>query len=276
MKKTVTIAVIISITMTMGVVAQGVTLEYKFEKGKTYRYRDILDAKSAQEMMGKEITSEIHGRNIVRVIGNGMNPDGSMTLIAVTDSAIVKVKAGGVDTTQIPWNIIGKKFRMDVAKTGKVSNFTAADTAEDDAGQMVQNQLGHYPILSANPVSDGSTWNAESVDTVMQKQFGGTIITSTQEVYTLTGKETKNGHGCYKITSAGNFTITGKGVAMGMDLLIDGSGKSKANIFFDPVRGIIVASEADVDIHMTVATTGQSPMVIPTSESMKVIRTLLQ
>jgi hypothetical protein len=260
----------------VGISAQGVKLEYKFEKGKIYRYQDILDAKSAQETMGQEIKSEMHGTNVVRVIGESVNPDGSMVLIASSDSAIMTVKAPGVDTTQILRNIIGKQFRMDIAKNGKVSNFTTVDVGESEEDQMFQNQLGHYPLLSENPVTEGSTWNAESIDTVQQKQFGGMLVTDTKEVYTVIGKEVKNGHDCFKIISTGKFTITGKGAMMEMDLHFDGSGKTDATIFFDPGQGIIVASETVVDMQMTVATTGQSPMVIPTTESMKIARTLLR
>jgi hypothetical protein len=225
--------------------------------------------------MGQEIKSEMHGTNVVRVVGERVNPNGSMVLIASTDSAVMTVKAPGVDTTQTPWNIIGKQFRMDVAKTGKVSNFTTVDIEESEEGRALQNQLGHYPLLSEVPVTEGSTWIAESVDTVKQKQFGGMLVTDTKEVYTLIGKEVKDGHNCFKIVSSGKFTITGKGAMMGMDLHFDGSGKTDATIFFDPGQGIVIASEAVVDMQMTVATTGQSPMVIPTTESMKISRTLL-
>jgi hypothetical protein len=276
MRRTLFIMMMPCIVLTMAGFAQGVKLEYKFGKEKTYRYRDVLDAKSSQEMMGQEIKSEMHGSNVVRVVGESVNSDGSMVLIASTDSAVMTIKAPGVDTTQIPWSIIGKRFRMLVAKNGKVSNFLSVDAQENDDGQTVQNQLGHYPLLSDTAVSEGSTWNAESVDTITQKQFGGILVTDTKELYTVVGKEMNNGYNCFKIISSGKFTITGKGSMMGMDLHFDGSGTSDATIFFDPVQGVVVASEAIVDMQMTVATTGQSPTVIPTSESMKISRTLLR
>ncbi len=275
MKKAVNIMLIMCVVMSMVVYAQGIKLEYKFEKGKTYRYRDILEAKSTQEMMGREIKTEIQGINVVRVMGDSLNPDGSMVLIASTDSAVMSVKAPGMDTTQTPTNVIGKKFRMNVAKNGRVSNFASLNVTEGEEGESMQNQLGHYPLLGENPVTIGSTWNASTIDTVEQKQFGGKLITDTKEEYKIVGKEMKNGYDCFTIASTGKFTIAGKGSMMGMDLHIEGTGKTDGMIFFNPAQGIVVASESNVDMEMTIATTGQTPMVIPTTQSMKITRSLI-
>ncbi len=276
MKKAVHIMLVVCVVMSMMVYAQGTKLEYKFEKGKIYRYCDIMEAKSTQEMMGQEVKTEMHGVNILRLVSDGVNPAGSNVLVASVDSAVISIKAPGVDTTRVPPNVVGRKFHMTLAKNGEVSNFKSIDTIEDDESQNLQSQLGHYPRLSQNTVIEGSTWNAAWIDTVEQKQFGGKLVTDTKEEYTLVGKESKNGYNCVKIASTGKFTITGKGSMMGMDLHIEGTGKTSGTIFFNPAQGIIIASESNIDMEMTVATTGQSSMVIPTTESMKIVRTLVQ
>lgn len=276
MKKVFNVMLVVCVIMSVAAHSQGIKLEYKFEKGKIYRYRDSLDAKSTQEMMGQEVKTEMRGMNVVRLIVDAVNPDGSLALIASTDSSVMTIKAPGMDTTQTPKGVIGKKFGMKLARNGKVSDFTAIDASADEGTETVRSQLGHYPRLSENPVSVGSTWNAASIDTVEQKQFGGKIITDTKEDYKITGKETKNGHDCFAISVAGSFTITGKGLMMGMELHFEGTGKTDGMIFFDPAQGVIVASESNLEMDMTVATTGQSQMVIPTTQTMKSVRALIQ
>ncbi len=276
MRNMVVTLLVFCVAATTLVHSQQVQLGYSYVKGTTYSYHDGMEGKTTQEVMGQEMKTEMVGSEIIRFQPDAIGPDGSMTMTATLDSAVIRVKGPTMDTTNVLQNLMGKKFHFTLSKSGQVSGFTPLDSS--DAGMLkgIQNQLGKYPLLSDSLVGIGSKWTKSATDTIDQPQMGGRLVTNTKEEYTLAGKEQKNGVACYKLTSVGTVSITGSGSTQGVELKYDGSGKTAGTHFLDPKRGILVASESNVDLDMTIGAVGQQQMIIPMSQTMKMTRTLLE
>ncbi len=255
--------------------AQALKLEYKYAKGTAYSYRDAMDGKTSQEVMGQEIKSEMNGMQVIRFEPQSVGADGSIVMTATVDSASMHVKAPNIDTTQVQNELIGRSFTFTLEKTGDASRFTAINPSDSALMGSIENQLEKYPRLSDAKVGVGSTWNKNQVDTIVQAQFGGRLITDTKETYTVAAIEMKNGYKCYKLTATGTIGLTGSGSTQGIDLKFEGTGKTTSTHYFAAAQGILVSSESIVDLDMTIGAVGQQQMVIPMTQSMKMTRVLL-
>ena len=67
------------------------------------------------------------------------------------------------------------------------------------------------------------------------------------------------------------MTIKGKGTQMGMEMFIEGTGKTQGFYYFDPKISLIVYSEDNTEMDMNVAVSGPQNMTIPMTQSMKTV-----
>ncbi len=251
-------------------------LEYKFEKGKTYRYKEVSSGKMTQEMMGKEMKMSSEGEKVVKFIVDDVSNTGDITFTASTDSMKIFSSTPTGDTTIYPKELLDKRTTLTFSKKGKKLSEQIIDSVKQ-AGRMASMapaELVKFPILPDDTIAIGKTWNSLTVDTV--DRMGGKILSTSDIEYTLVGKENKLGYDCLKISFKGKTEAEGKASVQGMELMIEGSGKMSGSFFYDPKLGIVVYEDTEVDSEMTMATTGEQAMLIPITQFAKNIRTLVK
>jgi hypothetical protein len=251
-------------------------IEYKFQKGTTYRYNHISNSNITQEMMGKEMKMTNASDMTIRVAVDDITKEGNFGLVVSVDSAKNTTKSPMMDTTMILSNIIGKRTKITVSNMGSVLSREVIDTIKNEGmmGGGSQRGMASMTKLPDKPVKVGEKWTTTTIDTI--ESMGGKIIHTTNMEFTLTGKETKQKHNCLKLDYTGTTTDTGKMVMNGMDLFVEGSGKVKGTMYFDAKIGITIVDESSTDNEQTMAITGQQNMTIPMSVSTKSVKTLLE
>lgn len=250
-------------------------LEYKFQKGKTYRYRSVSAGNMTQEMMGKEMKMTNGSTMVTRTAVENVLPDGNIVLVASADSATIYSKSQMMDTTVVLNTLIGKRTRIVLSKLGKVLSREIIDSVKQESPFGGGNQRGMVTVtkLPDKEVKVGETWKDVLIDTI--ESMGGKIYRMSTLQFTLSGKEDKLGHNCLKIDYSGTISDTGKMAMGGMELYLEGGGKIKGTMYFDPRLGVTVFDEMTSDTEETMAVTGQQNMTIPMSQSMKTTRVLL-
>jgi len=241
------------------------TLEHKFEQGKTYHYTATANSKVTQEMGGQEMHVAIEAWFVPSIILEKTTSKGDLVLVYAADSAKSHIKAPNMDSTMTMKHLIGKRTRLTVTPKGEVLNREVIDTVKADRmmSGIGLRELIRLPRLAAGPVKMGDKWNVTQADT--NEIGGGKIVTTTTTAYTVAGKEKVQGHDCLKITYTGTGTTAGKGTMMGMELFVEGTGKSTGTFYFDPAQGMFVRNEAKTENETTMAATGQQNMTIPIS-----------
>jgi hypothetical protein len=250
-------------------------LEYKFAKGKTYLYSSVTTSNMTQEMGGQEMKFSSAGNFTFRALTEDVK-DGKTILIVSADSAVSRTKNPMRDTTMVMANLIGKRMRVTLSKSGEVLSRQIVDSVEM-SGQMMgaaQRELLTFLTLPAKPVKTGEKWTTTKTDTV--EQMGGKIISSTQFEFAIAGKEKKLGHDCLKIPFTGKTTTNGNMKMQGMELFVEGGGKISGTFYFDSGKGLSVLVESLTDTETTMAATGQQQMTVPISSSQKSTTTLIR
>ncbi|MDI6803667.1 MAG: hypothetical protein QME58_07450 [Bacteroidota bacterium] len=269
--------VLITMLIATSVVAQeSFKLEYKFEKGETYRYKDVTSGKMTQEMMGKEMKMSSEGEKVVKFIVDDVSKTGDFTITTSTDSMKIFSSTPMGDTTIYPKELLDKCTVAIFSKKGKKLSENVIDSIKQSSrlAGMASVEPIKFPILPDDAIAIGKTWNSLTVDTV--DRMGGKVLTTTDIEFTLVGKEEKLNYDCLKITFKGKTEIEGKASVQGMELMIEGSGKMNGSFYFDPKFGIVVFEETEIDSEMTMATTGEQAMLIPITQFAKNIRTLVK
>lgn len=252
-------------------------LEYKFEKGKTYRYKDVTSGSMTQEMMGREMKMRNESNTVVKLVVDNLTKDKNIVLLISADSARVFSSSPRGDTTIYLKELIGKRTKVTISNLGKITNRETIDTVEISGGRLTsaaQREALKFPILSEKPVKVGDSWSTANIDTM--DQMGGKIIVTSDVEYKVVGKEKKNGTDCLKMTFNGKSTTEGKGVVQGMEFFIDGSGKVNGTLYFDVKAGLVIEEESNTDSETNMATTGEQQMIIPMTQTSKSMRTYIK
>ena len=249
-------------------------LEYKFAKGKTYLFSTVTSSNMTQEMGGQEMKMSQGNRFLLRALVDEVK-NGSAVLLVSADSAVTHSKNPMRDTTMVLTDLIGKRMKITVSKSGDILDRQVVDSVTF-GGQMrgAQRELLSLLVLPVKPVKQGDKWNLTKNDTV--DQMGGKIFTATQFEFSHAGKETKLGHNCVRINFTAKISTNGNMKMQGMELFVEGGGKVSGTLYFDHDKGIPVLVDSQTDTETTMAATGQQQMTIPISSSQKATTTLVQ
>jgi hypothetical protein len=181
-----------------------------------------------------------------------------------------------MDTTIVMNDFIGKRTKFVLSAIGAVVSRQVVDTIKSlgQFGGGLQRSLSNFSKLPEKEVKIGDKWKSSTLDTL--EMMGGKIVHNTLLDLTLSGKEKKQGHDCLKVDYTGTSSDTGKMMMNGMEIYMEGTGKLKGTMYFDPQQGLTVYDESMLDSEQTLAVTGQQNMTIPMSQSMKTTRALLE
>jgi hypothetical protein len=253
-------------------------LEYKFERGKTYRFQYTSASTATQEAMGQEVKMTTGTDMIARLVTENVLSDGSMVMVITTDTAVTRSKSPMMDTTMVLSHLIGKRMRITVDRTGKVQAREVIDSVHFERGgvavRLPQREALGFTLMPEKPVKMGEKWTIANADTM--EMIGGKTVNTSDIEYTLVGTETKRGHDCLKIAFTGKTTTTGKMSMMGMEMFTEGNGKVSGTVFFDQKLGVTVLVETANDDDRTMAATGQQNVTMQMSSSGKSTQVLLE
>lgn len=143
------------------------TLQYKFEKGKVYRFADTTLVKSSQEMMGQELKSTSTVLATTRLVPEEIRPDGSTVLIVSPDMMSVSVKNARMDTTLVLNEMVGKRTRLTISPLGETLRREVVDTVKFSAmtASVGRQDMLRLHIMPSKPVRAGEKWTATRSDT---------------------------------------------------------------------------------------------------------------
>jgi hypothetical protein len=252
-------------------------LQYKYEKGKNYLYSFDITSKMTQEIQGKDmnVDSDIH--NILRFHIDDVITNGDIQIAASLDSAVIKNNIMGNETTVNTDALIGKRIETVISGTGEVKSNTLVDSIDEKYGKMesLSQELQQFftARFPGKEIKIGESWNFSDVDTI--KNLGNGVTRNVDMTCTLSGMENKAGHDCFKIPCTGKFKIKGKASIQGMDFTIEGEGTISGTLYLDEKSGVMIATEISMNNEMTMATTGQQSMVIPITQDVKSVQTLI-
>jgi len=270
-----TIACVSVVGFTTSHAQESYSLQYKFEKGRVYRFGDTITVNSTTEMMGQEMKSTSSTLSVTRVVATDVQSDGTTVFVVSTDTMNVAIKSSRGDTTLVPHEMLGKRTRFAVTKLGDVTNRETIDTVKvvGVMRTMGRRETIRFHAFSAKPVKVGGKWTSTRSDT--SDQMGGKMVLAWTMDYTLLAKEKRSGRDCLKVGYTGKVSVTGKGSMQGMEIFVEGSGTVNGTVFIDPSNGLPLFEDSKAEMETTAAVTGQQNMTIPSSQSVTTHRALL-
>ncbi|MDP4172412.1 MAG: hypothetical protein Q8933_00470 [Bacteroidota bacterium] len=267
---------LIALLMSFNLQAQSYKLKYNLEKGKTYRYSSELSGDFTQQIMGQELKIENSTKITSRFLVDSIDKDGNMVLVASIDSGEVISKMPTKDTSVVSLDkFVNKKVRTCLNPYGKILSKSPSDTTSEgfESLGITQNNLLQFVRLPEKEVKAGESWTITTDDTL--EMMGGKVLNSVNMTYKLAGKAVFQGHNCLKLDFTGDVKNSGKAQVMGMEVYIEGNGKTSGSTYFDNEKGIVVAVDGLINNDMTMATKGEQNMIIPINQSMKMKQILI-
>ncbi len=273
-----TLAVLLALTLavTAARAQDQYTLQYRLDKGKTYRFVDTTYVKSSQEMMGQEMKTTSTVTTTMRMVPSDVRADGSTVLTISPDFMKVSLKNPRMDTTIVMKEMVGKRTRLTISKLGETLGREIVDTANFSglSASTGRQDMVRLHVMPSKPIRIGEKWTTTKPDTF--DSGGGKMVTVATGESTLLGKETRNGVPCLKVTYTGKLAISGKGTMNGMEYFVEGNGTTSGTYLLEISSGMTVVEDSQYDVESTVAITGAQNMTIPGSQSVTLHRILLK
>lgn len=279
MKKIFFITLLAFLTGTINSKAQeNFKLEYKFETGKIYLYKDISKGKITQEMMGQEDRTDIKSETVIKIVPESLASYRNNSLLVSVDTAKITLITKKGDANPDLSSLLGKRTRVIVTNLGRITKKESFDPirlkgmAENiDIGEMIQFSSVVFP---ENEIKIGDKWKSSWQDTV--EAMGGKSVVESKFEYKLKGTEVKNNHSCLKISYEGKITSEGKGSMQGMEIYFEKENSIDGILYFDYANGLIIADESESEEISTISTTGAHSMMIPIIQIMESKRILIE
>jgi hypothetical protein len=227
------VVAILAVLCVAGSVAQEThTLVYRFLPGTTYLYADTAWSNQTQEMMGQEMKITSITTKRARVVGEKVNADGAMVLVSSLDSMTASTKSPMKDTTMVITDLLGKRMRLTVGSDGTVFRREPIDSIKFTTVMgraMPMREAIRFHRMSKNPVGVGSTWKSDVVDSA--DVMGGKLVSHIKMDYAVAGNSVRQGRSCLQVGFKGEIGMEGKGSMMGMELFMEGKGKTSGTFF---------------------------------------------
>lgn len=248
-------------------------LTYKFEKGKTYFYRVTQKMDMVMNAMGQEMTQKSDVMSKLRMEITDVTP-AIFEIISSIDSMHVKASGMQGDTESNGEGIVGKKTKLIYNNFGKKIKTIEIDPIVTTDGMTAAGGSALLMRLAEKPVKVGEVLTVNSIDTNKVGE-SGSMITKSDVEYKVEGKEVKNGVECVKLSYTGKVKTEGSMSMQGMDMVLEGTGKSTGFLFFNMAKGLIQAIDDDTTMDINMAMPAQN-MTIPMNQKLKSVTTLLE
>lgn len=240
----------------------GEKLRYQMMKGSTYEYVLTVDTKSTTQVMGQEMGSKALSYLGISLAVEDTSAD-AITLIAKVDSNVSNVESMMMkDSAMVIKEMNGKRVRLTLNPQGKIIKTVVIDTIVPS--QLMQAAgIGNptdflrqlFVKLPEQAVGVGDTWKYTASDTI--NSMGMSLVTKPDVQYKIAGTEKVGSYDCLKITFEGTASIYGTGSRQGMEMVVDGTTKSKGTTLFAPKEGLIISVDNEATSDMNVSGTGE-------------------
>ena len=266
--------------MAISVVAnsQDAMLKYNFVKGKTYVLNTQLNNNIVQTMGGQEMKMESGINSTSEFLVENVDEKGNATiLVSLKDASVAsKIPAMGRDTT-MKFNDLNEQTRVVITSAGK--NISSASVSAGNVSMMLGSveKFTKFIQLPEKSVKVGEKWSDKLVDSIKSSpQSPVNLVITTDFEFSFVGTEVVDGVELTKISFTGALQINGSGNQMGMDLFVEGNGKSEGVLYFNPKSSLVVKTDTNTEMDMNIAVSGQQNMTMPMNQSMKTITTLVE
>jgi len=240
----------------------GEKLRYQMVKGSTYKYVLTGDTKSTVQAMGQDMATNVGNYFGISLIVENTGTD-AITLVAKVDSNVSRIESMMMkDSAMVMKEINGKRVRLTLSPLGKIVKSVIIDTvAPSRAMQMMG---GANPVdflrqlfvkLPDQAVGVGDTWKNTTPDTISAQ--GMSLITKPEVLFKVAGTQKVGVYDCMKITFEGTASVYGTGSRQGMEMVVDGTTKSKGTTYFAPKEGLMVSIESESSTDMNISGTGE-------------------
>jgi hypothetical protein len=252
---------------------EAVMLKYKFVQGKTYIQTSSVSQNTVQTFQGQEMKNGSDMKSISEYKVENVDNDGNATLLVSFREMSFHFNFPGKDTS-IVHSGIRYTNRVVFSSSGKSLSSVKVDTTDISltGDQTDFNKL--FKTLPGKMVTAGEKWEEKTTENRKASQFNpfASDVTTVVE-NTFTGKEIKDNGEFAKISFKGTMTITGKINQMGMEMGMEGEGKTEGFCYFDTVLSMVVYTEELTEMNMNISVSGQQTLTIPVTLSMKSVTT---
>jgi hypothetical protein len=243
--------------------AGGEKLRYQMPKGVTHKYKLTTDSKTKAQMMGQDFTTTSWSYFGISLTGEDAGKNSELICVGKVDSNLSKIDSPMMkDTARVMKEINGKRVRLTLSPLGKTVKSEVVD--EIPQTQATQMMGGGNPTdflrrlfveLPEKEAGVGESWKQTRPDTTNAQ--GMKIITKPDVTFKIAGNESVGGYDCLKITFEGASSQYGTGSRQGMELVLDGTVKSKGTVYFAPKEGLMVSLEQTSANEMNISGTGE-------------------
>jgi len=243
--------------------AGGEKLRYQMPKGVTHKYRLTSDSKVQAQMGGQDFTTTSWSLFGISLTGEDAGKNGELICVGKVDTNLSKIDSPMMkDTARVMKEINGKRVRLTLSPLGRTLKSVQVD--EIPQNQAMQMMGGGNPSeflrrlfveLPEKEAGIGDSWKQTRPDTTNAQ--GMKIITKPDVTFKIAGNETVGGYECLKISFEGMSSQYGTGSRQGMELVLDGSVKSKGTVYFAPKEGLMVSLEQTSTNEMNISGTGE-------------------
>jgi hypothetical protein len=240
----------------------GEKLRYQMVEGNTYKYILTGDTKTSVQVQGQDMATNLSNYFAISLLVENTGPEG-ITIVAKVDSNISKIESMMLkDSAMVMKEINGKRVRLNLTSQGKITKSVAIDSivpsrtmAMMGGGNPADFLRQLFVKLPDHAVGVGDTWKNTIVDTLNSQ--GMTVISKPDILFKIVGTQKMGAYDCLKITFEGTASIYGTGSRQGMEMVVDGTTKSKGTTFFAPKEGVLVSVESESASDMNISGTGE-------------------
>ena len=266
----ITCVMLLSLLMSYGCGEKAIKLHFLFNEGDELKYNITLDSTTATEFMGKKM--EMPSKTEIVLTKKVKESDQEASKLDITyDSFDMEMNVGG---KKVPSNMgksmAGKTYSMKIARNGEILEPKGmnAMVGLQGLGSDVKNIFfSLYPKFPDHELKVGESWTQKQD---LSHPQVGTLIECT---YTLTKMEQKGDFNCAVIDYTLSINIEGGEEAK---MSMSGTGTGKGTSYFAFEKGLLVSSQVEMDITMSIAAplpTGNQE--IPTTTHQKIELSLI-
>jgi len=247
-----------------------IQLTLQFKEGDEYKYQLTQESITTTEFMGKKM--EMPSKTNITLTQKAEKVDQGVTELKITyDSFDMEMNVGGKTIpSTMGKSMVGKVTTIKISSTGEVLEPQGSKTVMgiQGIGTDVKNiYVSLYPKFPEHTLKVGDSW--KQTQTIPQSQMEMVI----ESHYTLSKLEKKKGYDCAVIDYTVSMNIKG---GEQTTTSLKGSGKGKGTTYFAYDKGLLIDSQADMDLTMSISAplpTGKQE--IPTSTKQKIQLSLI-
>ena len=243
--------------------AGGEKLRYQMPKGVTNKYKLTSDSKTKSQAMGQDFSATSWSLFGISLTGEDAGKNGELVCVGKIDTNLSKIDSPMMkDTARVMKEINGKRVRLTLSPLGRTLKSVQVD--EIPQSQAMQMMGGGNPTeflrrlfveLPEKEAGVGDSWKQTRPDT--SNAQGMKTITKPDVTFKIAGIESVGGYECLKISFEGTSSQYGTGSRQGMEMVLDGTVKSKGTMYFAPKEGLMVALEQTSANEMNISGTGE-------------------